>query len=584
MALTFLYRDLDATDTDVTEFVVLRFGQNPQGMAENAEERSVGAWDLEIEDNGVLDLHAQRTFYVLEDDTYDTDNVLWVGQTFDKHSVRGDIKRTGAGRVYTLSLIDLNTLLERRVIQEGDDPNRPAETDVERMQWLEGLGYIGGPSDYLSTADPVDMDAVDYTGRMASEVIEDCMGQSGKNSFMFRDPDNNIFSTFYGDSSGDTDVLTSDIRLSNVLSDIDNVTTFEVNLDADQWEANSRIYSGIFASYDGGAVYQENATTVANFSHRDTSVSWPDVKTTTKANARAIRYLADIGTEEIRITTALEMGSDQVGLFPHAGYRLLARFSHFPLFALHFTWMRILSRNTTLIGPNRYRIQYELSPGTPGGPAGTCLSSVSTADETADSGDVNSASGLSLAVGTMPAAPGVSIGSWVASSGTGFLSGPGPGISAPWTLLETVAPSSVHTAMFTGYYRSATVVAPPNMPCSVVNGSGGDPGGRAIVTSFPTSSATPVQSASANGGSTVVLGGAPTAGNILHMIACGEGGLSIGTEWTVVARETLSGFTVGGGGVDIVHCIRCVDPGESAAVPSVASAFAHYAAISEWAP
>ena len=65
MALTFLYRDLDATDTDVTPYVVLRFGQNPQGMAENAEERSVGSWDLEIEDNGALDLHAQRTFYVL---------------------------------------------------------------------------------------------------------------------------------------------------------------------------------------------------------------------------------------------------------------------------------------------------------------------------------------------------------------------------------------------------------------------------------------------------------------------------------------------------------------------------------------
>src|SRR4029079_12503793 len=141
----------------------LRFGTNPQGMAENAEERSVGSWDLQIEDDGVLDLHAQRTFYVLEDDTPDVDNVLWVGQTFDKHSGRGDVHRTGPGHVYQLNLIDLNTLLERRVIKETDDPDRPEETDVERMQWLEGLGYIGGPSDYLSTADPVDMDAVNYT-------------------------------------------------------------------------------------------------------------------------------------------------------------------------------------------------------------------------------------------------------------------------------------------------------------------------------------------------------------------------------------------------------------------------------------
>src|SRR5678815_3251514 len=110
MPLTFLYRDLDATDTDVTPYVVLRFADNPSGMAENAEERSVGAWTLQIEDDGALDLHAQRTFYVIDDDTYDGDPVLWVGQTFDKHSERGNVYRTDTGRVYSLDLIDLNTL------------------------------------------------------------------------------------------------------------------------------------------------------------------------------------------------------------------------------------------------------------------------------------------------------------------------------------------------------------------------------------------------------------------------------------------------------------------------------------------
>src|SRR6185312_12568436 len=189
------------------------------------------------------------------------------------------VYRTGPGRIYLLNLIDLNTLLERRVIQEGDDPDRPEESDVDRMLWLQGLGYIGVTDDWISTDDPVTVSANNWTGRMASEVIEDCMGQSGKNSFMFRDPDTDTFAVFYGDSSADTDILTSDIRLSNVLADVDNVTTWEALLDADQWEANSRIYSGLFANFDGGAVYNENATTVANFSHRDTSVSWPDVKT-----------------------------------------------------------------------------------------------------------------------------------------------------------------------------------------------------------------------------------------------------------------------------------------------------------------
>jgi hypothetical protein len=593
MALTFIYREPGPVDTDITGHVVLRTGENPANMASNAEERSVGAWTLEVEDSiGEFQFYSQRTFYVLEDAA--DDPVIFVGQTEDKGSTRGDQQMTGAERTIGLNLIDLNTLLERRVIKPGDGGNRPAETDYERMVWLQGTGYIGGGTDWFFNDFAAPMDANDYTGRMASEVIEDCMGQSGANAYMFRDRDTGGFVTYYGDPSPNLDRRTSELRISNVETDIDTDASlgdpgagadwvWGASRDTDWNELSTRVFAGIFANYDGGAIFEERADTVLHFSHRDTVLSWPDVKSSAKATARVLRMLDDIATEEHRITTSIEVTAAHVN-DALEGERIQCRFSHFPPYAPDFVWMRILNRAVTWLAFDRYRIQYELTVSPPVAP-GSCAASVAAADETADSGDVDSASGLSLAVGVMPDAPGVSIGSWVASSGTGFLSGPGPGIEAPWTLLETVAPSSVHTAMFTGYYQSATVVAPPNLPCSVVNGSGGDPGGRAIVTSFPTSSATPVQSASANGGSTVVLGGAPTEGNILHMIACGETvSLSIGSEWTVIARETLSGFTVGGGGVDIVHCIRCVDPGENAAVPSVASAFTHYAAISEWAP
>jgi hypothetical protein len=557
-------------------------------MAENAEERSVGSWDLEIEDEGALDLHAQRTFYVLEDDTDYADNVLWVGQTFDKHSGRGDTWRTGPGRVYTLNLIDLNTLLERRVIQSGDDPDRPEETDVERMLWLQGLGYIGVTDDWISTAAPVDMDAVDYTGRMAAEVIEDCMGQSGKNSFMFRDPDTDTFAVYYGDSSADTDILTSDIRLSNVLSDIDNVTTFEINLDADQWEANSRIYSGIFASYDGGAVYQENATTVANFSHRDTTVSWPDVKTATKANARAIRYLADIGTEEIRITAALEVPSTQVGLFPHAGWRLQARFSHYPLFAADFTWFRILSRNTTLIGPNRYRVQYELSPGTPAPPPGSCATSVAAAEST---GTVTEATGTFGPV-SIP----VSAASFDSAMQIGFFAYVGPlmglGGCAPlvvggsgWTTLfeESDLGSSGWVAL--GYQAQPTIATPANMTVSATCSGGGYPFHFGHTFAFPSSSTAPVQQSPLTGTGNAVLPSAPTVGNILYFWSISSETGADTSQW-IADGGTILVDNEPHNGTQWWLCIgiRCVTEDDTDTIRIASGSHATYANVSEWTP
>jgi hypothetical protein len=586
MSLTFLYRDLDATDTDITPYVVLRFGQNPQGMAENAEERSVGSWDLEIEDEGVLDLHAQRTFYVLEDDTYDADNVLWVGQTFDKHSGRGDTWRTGAGRVYTLNLIDLNTLLERRVIQSGDDPDRPEESDVERMLWLQGLGYIGVTDDWISTADPVDMDAVDYTGRMASEVIEDCSQQSTKNAFMFRDPDADTFAVFYGDSSADVDILTSDIRLSNVLADIDNVTTFEVNLDADLWEANSRIYSGINANYDGGFVYVENATTVANFSHRDTALSWPDVKTATKATARAVRQLAIIGSEEYRITTALEVPSTQVGLFPHAGWRLEARFSHYPRFT-EFTWFRILSRNTTLIGPNRYRIQYELSPGPVVAPAGTCATSVASTERT---GEVTEGSG-----GFTPASIPVSAASFDSAMQISYFTYVGPlmglGGCAPlvvggsgWSLLfqESDLGSAAWVAL--GYQAQPTIATPANMTVSEMCTGGGPAAFVGHTFAFPSSSTAPIQQSPLTGTGIAVLPSAPTVGNILYMWAMGSINID-NSQWVADGGTLLvNSQSINGGQWYLSIGIRCVTDDDTDSITIPAGSHANYGNVSEWAP
>jgi len=415
---------------------------------------------------------------------------------------------------------------------------------------------------------------------MAAEVIEDCMNQSTKNAFMFRDPDGGVFSTFYGDSSADLDVLTSDIRLSNVLSDIDNVTTFEVNLDADLWEANSRIYSGMFGNYDGGAVYVENATTVANFSHRDTSLSWPDVKTEAKATDRATRQLAIIGSEEYRITTALEVPSTIVGLIPHAGWRLQARFSHFPLFT-EFTWMRILSRNVTLIGPNRYRVQYELSPGPAAAPTIACATVLATASTYAPGQHIVACHDHILGpigetVALSPADPSVII-AIMGFYECSFNPGPFTTVDSPYTKLGTTDINQSSA----GWYANTTTGG-----SYMTSFTGGDVNNQVLVAAaFGTAATSPVQEAEqANSGNTATFGSDLTPGNIIIAACMGlRGQPSPPVGWTTIVADNSQVIADSGHGVGLLIMARCVQEGDDPRVVSVPdSAFVHSAFVSEW--
>src|SRR6185369_7944749 len=200
-------------------------------------------------------------------------------------------------------------------------------------------------------------------------------------------------------------------------------------------------------------------------------------------------------SEEDRITTSLEIGSDQVGLFPHAGYRLQAKFSHFPQYT-DFTWMRILSRNTTLIGPNRYRIQYELSPGPGVAPGGTCATSVASTEST---GTVTEASGTFGPV-SIP----ISAASFDNAMQLSFFAYVGPlmglGGCAPlvvggsgWNLLVQSSGGGDSEWMALGYQHQASIATPANMTVSATCSGGGFPFYFGHTFAFPSSSTSPVQ-------------------------------------------------------------------------------------------
>jgi len=599
MALSFIYREPGPVDTDITGRVVLRPGENPVNMASNAEERSVGAWTLDVEDPlGEFQFNSQRTFYVLEDDA--DDPVIFVGQTEDKGSTRGDQQRTGTERTIGLNLIDLNTLLERRVIREGDGGNRPAETDYERMIWLQGTGYIGGGTDWIFDDFSAAMDANDFTGRMASEVIEDCMGQSGANCYMFRDADTELFTTYYGDPSSDLDRRTSDLRISNIETDIDADAGFGDPGPGKDWvwgasrdtnwdELSTRVYGAIFGNYDGGAIFEERSATVAAFSHRDTVLSWPDVKSEAKATARALRMLDDIGTEEHRITTSIEVTAEHVN-DALQGERIQCRFSHFPPY-VDWTWMRILNRAVTWLAFGRYRIQFELSA-TPPPPSLSCSTVIGTIDgwEEGEHHNVFDTGPVEFdPLPTISAYPSIVIGFFAGMNQTepvwrGAQSASVTGFTE-WGDSRDGWLTDAASIALAGYKSIGGGVA--GTMAAAWTGAGSSSGVQswnALGIAFPTSAAAPVHTGWQNGsGDTATLDGTPTVGNLLVICRFTEQGAGFvtGPDGATMVVDGTMVANINNGYMDI--WVRCVEEGDTEDIAVGDTSFSHWSFVSEWA-
>lgn len=313
----------------------------------NAEEGSVGVFRFAIDDpDGTTRVGGHRRCYVIEDEVIGDDQRIADGFTQERVISRGDLAEglgTG-GRVITVDVADLNTILSRRVMT-GDDANRPAETDVSRMQWavLTNEGSFIGDSRYLSEANPVMMNAADYRGQMLSSILEDCAEASGKNYFVthFGNPATLSWAYF---TPGEA-IWSSTARLTNIGADVDDVTTFVVST-AELTQSPMRVFSGIYGTGDGIIDYRQRAATVTNFARRDTVMSFPNVKSAAKLTARVNRMLADLASEEYRVAITFYMRPADVNRV-RPGMRVQAKFSHLPELGSGYVWLRMLSRQVT---------------------------------------------------------------------------------------------------------------------------------------------------------------------------------------------------------------------------------------------
>jgi hypothetical protein len=363
MSLRGVYSNSTGSNVDISA----RIRAYQMEVMANAEEGSVAMSTLMVDDpEGGINILGLRGITLTETAEASNQLVIFKGWTADRDVTRGDSMRTGAARLWAVQLTDSNSLISRRIMR-GSDANRPAETDVARVQWLMTTSEFGGTvtnSTYISTSFPVAMDAVDYRNQSNQQILDDCAQASGKNYFIIWREEVSAFGLFY-DFAG-ASPYRSAIRLTNILGYVDSDITFGVINEGTKLNRDpSRVYSGVVLPYVGGEVYVQNSAIAAEFVSRDTMAPSVNVKTSAKATARANRYIFDASTESDVISTSFLVPLNAVNHL-REGMQVQCRFAHMPGYGDGWNWMRVLRRTVTATSEEYYTVSVDMAAGVGG--------------------------------------------------------------------------------------------------------------------------------------------------------------------------------------------------------------------------
>jgi hypothetical protein len=427
MSFRFFVRDNDGTIGELVGRVRLT---TPETAAQ-AEEGAVGQYTLTLDDTfGTFTVRGHRIGWITETealaDAYG--GVVAVGYTGARKVHRGE-EQSGAGREWVVDFFDVNTLLDRRIL-EGADCKRGTETDIVRVRWLLSTSEMRPVVDddtYVAASGGVAMDAADYVGQKVRDVLDDCAQQSGRNFYLFwlysGDPVSPVGVYLWYDRS-ETAGRVSGIRISNIDAEIDDAdpltqVTFVANPEAELTRDPARVFSGIHEAYDGGSRYVTKGSTATRFAARDTTGRAENVKTPGTAIARARRTLNDIDTELDLITDAIVVPRSRVNAAMH-GDLVAVHYEHLDGYEDDFHNMRVVERTVRELGPSTVELALTLTGDAP---------------EPAGAGGGTARAVLWMVHGTAPlqfAAPGDTPPAGFPVVPTSALITPGPGGTDPW--------------------------------------------------------------------------------------------------------------------------------------------------------
>jgi hypothetical protein len=564
-------------------------------MKANAEEGSVAISTLIVDDeSGTFNITGDVPFTWNETSESSNSSIIMHGYVADRDISRGPF-RTQNSRQWSVNVADINSILNRRMVFTAN-ADRPAETDVARMQWVlsgTGLGTYVTDQTYLSTASPVAMDANDYRNQRVFDIVDDCAQQSGKNYFLLINEliagkPTGIFYDFAGSTA-----YASPVRLTNVLADVDSTTTFAVfNDDLKLNRDPSRVYSSIMVPYNGGQVLSTSDTTAINFFPRDVMAPAVNVRTAAKALARAQRYITDASTEEDRLTMSYLVPLARVNRLKE-GHTFQVKFSHLPGYQ-DWTWVRAVSRQTEAISEEFYKVTLEATIGSTAAAAIACSAQASTISSSFwDEGEhhqTNSTPAVVFIPGITTSAQSIVITLWACVNNSEEVAHAGSVISqgGSYTVWgnSRLGYAFGFPSLAVAGYKSVTGAAPSTSISFTNNTGSAARSWRALAMAFRTSATSPLQTAFQNGsGGTATLGAAPTVGNILVLAKFAEtqGFAPPDPPPGFTRVGSVGTFSDGIGTQSIELCYRCVETGDTAVVNVGDANSSHWGFLSEWA-
>ncbi len=289
---------------------------------------------------------------------------LFKGYFADRDSSRAASMRLGAARRWDGTVYDLNAALQFEIIR-GSDAKRDAETDTQRLAWFLGSGFTGPISTDGSAVfgAGVNLDAQDYRGMTAADLLSDCAQVSGNDYWVAWDEAISAPRLHYYLPSRAYNDCT--LKISNVAADLVTGSVLPPSEDTKLSQDPSRVYSGVYYRYGDGtaAVYRHDDAIKAAIGHkRETSYTDITVKSKAKAEAKADKWLAEAATELDVITTTLYKVRPQDVNLIRAGQRIQVKFTHLTGYS-SYTWVRITRRTVAQDGDTQqfYRLDLELT-------------------------------------------------------------------------------------------------------------------------------------------------------------------------------------------------------------------------------
>lgn len=283
-------------------------------LTECADRGTVGASTIVLDDTTGSYTPPGQKAVIVEESSAPSPRIF-TGYVAERTARRGPL-RPGE-RQWSVTVEDVNVLLDDRIITDAMGGNRPEESDWVRIDWLLGTGAAGPiTAGVVPNTNTVTMDKADYRGKRMRDVLEDAAQKSGKTYFVYRYASGPLL--FYDLPNLAT--LDSTVSISDDPNAVDNATVFGA-LNVSYSLDPSRVYSKVRVRYKGGSKTVENAATAAAYRTRETYKRWMRVKTAARAEEQAQKWLDQADDETRTLSLSVLMGAAYVNKI-RAGMRV----------------------------------------------------------------------------------------------------------------------------------------------------------------------------------------------------------------------------------------------------------------------